>query len=230
MKLNDAYQKLINLKGKTVGEILSKFESSIKEFKINKGGIGQMLLLYLGLPLDTKLTDFVDGELKTNKTDSKGNSKETIFITQILSTIDELIDDNPKSFWTSNLFKKIKNVIVVGICKDDNDISKWKFTFCYNFSYKVNKKLYLKFEKDYYSICKILKYHLKKSYPKDYVGKKYTDGLIHTSNGELIQIRSKDSKPYHPIYSKKYKKFVSNKNHAFYFLRDFIQHVKSEQQ
>ena len=67
MKLNDAYQKLINLKGKTVGEILSKFESSIKEFKINKGGIGQMLLLYLGLPLDTKLTDFVDGELKTIK-------------------------------------------------------------------------------------------------------------------------------------------------------------------
>ena len=63
-----------------------------------------MLLLYLGLPLDTKLTDFVDGELKTNKTDSKGDSKETIFITQILSIIDELIDDTPKSFWTSNLF------------------------------------------------------------------------------------------------------------------------------
>ena len=99
MKLNDAYQKLINLKGKTVGEILSKFESSIKEFKINKGGIGQMLLLYLGLPLDTKLTDFADGELKTNKTDSKGNSKETIYITQISQIIDELIDDNPKSFW-----------------------------------------------------------------------------------------------------------------------------------
>ena len=220
MKLNDAYQKLINLKGKTVGEILSKFESSIKEFKINKGGIGQMLLLYLGLPLDTKLTDFVDGELKTNKTDSKGNSKETIFITQILSIIDELIDDTPKSFWTSNLFKKIKNVIVVGICKDNDDISKWKFTFCYSFSYKENKKLYDQFKKDYESICKQLKVHIQNS----------KDNYIHTSSGKFIQIRSKDSKPYHPIYSKKYKKFVSNKNHAFYFLRDFIGHVKSEQQ
>ena len=35
MKLNDASQKLINLKGKTVGEILSTFESSVKEYKIN---------------------------------------------------------------------------------------------------------------------------------------------------------------------------------------------------
>ncbi len=219
MKLNDAYKKLINLKGKTVGEILSKFESSVKEFKINKGGIGQMLLLYLGLPLDSKLTDFVDGELKTNKTDSKGNSKETIFITQILSTIDELIDDTPKSFWNSNLFKKIKNVIVVGICKDDDDIGKWKFTFCYNFSYKENKKLYDQFKKDYESICEKLKDHIQNS----------KDNYIHTSSGKFIQIRSKDSKPYHPIYSKKYKKYVSNKNHAFYFLKDFIKHVKSEQ-
>ena len=66
MLLNDAHKKLINLKGKTVGEILTQFESRIKEFKINKGGIGQMILLYLGLPLDSKLTDFDDGELKTN--------------------------------------------------------------------------------------------------------------------------------------------------------------------
>ena len=68
MLLKQSLNKLQNLKGVTIGEILSKFNSNINEFKINKGGIGQMLLLYLGLPLDSKLTDFEDGELKTNKT------------------------------------------------------------------------------------------------------------------------------------------------------------------
>ena len=52
------------------------------------------------------------------------------------------------------------------------------------------------------------------------------DGSIHTSNGRYIQIRSKDAKrangEYNPIFSKHLNKFVSNKNHAFYFKRDFM--------
>jgi len=216
MLLNEAYKKLINLKGKTVGEILAQFESSIKEFKINKGGIGQMLLLYLGLTLDNKLTDFDDGELKTNKTDKDGNGKETIFITQVLSIIDELIAETPKDFYSSNLFKKIKNVIIIGVCKDDVDFNKWKFTYCYNFSYTKNKELFKQFESDYNSICNQLKNHIQNS----------KDGFIHTSNGEFIQIRSKDSKPYHSIYSNILEKNISNKNHAFYFKKSLTKYLQ----
>ena len=159
MLLNQSLTKLKKLKGKTVGNLLSEFKSDIKEFKINKGGIGQMLLLYLGLPLDSKLTDFDDGELKTNKTDKNGNSKETIFITQISSIIDELISDNPKNFYQSNLFKKIKNVALVGICKDDKNYNNWKFTYFYNFNYKNNKELFEEFNNDYTNICEKLKQH-----------------------------------------------------------------------
>ena len=219
MLLNDAHKKLINLKGKTVGEILTQFESRIKEFKINKGGIGQMILLYLGLPLDSKLTDFDDGELKTNKTDKDGNSKETIFITQISSIIDELIGEKSKDFFQSNLFKKIKNVALVGICKDDKDFKNWKFTYFYTFSFEKNKKLFNEFNNDYKTICEQLKNHIKTS----------KDNFIHTSNGKYIQVRSKDSKPYHPIYSKKFEKYISNKNHAFYFKKDltkFLERLK----
>ena len=219
MLLNDAHKKLINLKGKTVGEILTQFESRIKEFKINKGGIGQMLLLYLGLPLDSKLTDFDDGELKTNKTDKDGNSKETIFITQISSIIDELIGEKSKDFFQSNLFKKIKNVALVGICKDDTDFNNWKFTYYYTFSFEKNKNLFNEFNNDYKTICEQLKNYIKTS----------KDNFIHTSNGKYIQVRSKDSKPYHPIYSKKFEKYISNKNHAFYFKKDltkFLERLK----
>ena len=217
MLISNAYKKLKNLKGKTVGEILTQFDSSIKEFKINKGGIGQMLLLYLGLTLDNKLTDFDDGELKTNKTDKDGNGKETIFITQVLSIIDDLLAEIPKDFYSSNLFKKISNVIIIGICKDDADFNKWKFTYCYSFSYTKNKKLFKQFESDYNSICNQLKNYIQNS----------KDGFIHTSNGEFIQIRSKDSKPYHPIYSNILKKDVSNKNHAFYFKKSLTKYLKN---
>ena len=192
MLLNQSLTKLKKLKGKTVGNLLSEFKSDIKEFKINKGGIGQMLLLYLGLPLDSKLTDFDDGELKTNKTDKNGNSKETIFITQISSIIDELISDNPKNFYQSNLFKKIKNVALVGICKDDKNYNNWKFTYFYNFNYQHNKELFEEFNNDYITLCDQLKRHIETS----------EDKFIHTSNGKFIQIRSKDSKPYHAIFSK----------------------------
>ena len=217
MLLKQSLNKLQNLKGVTIGEILSKFNSNINEFKINKGGIGQMLLLYLGLPLDSKLTDFEDGELKTNKTDKKGRSKESIFITQISTIIDELICETPKDFYSSTLFEKIKNVVMVGVCKDNVDPNKWFFSYCYNFSYIKNKKLYKQFESDYKSICTQLKAHILNS----------NDGFIHTSNGVHIQIRSKDSgPPYHPIYSNLMKKNISNKNHAFYFLAKFTKHLK----
>ena len=52
------------------------------------------------------------------------------------------------------------------------------------------------------------------------------DGFIHTSNGTHIQVRSKDSKPYHPIYSARYGREVSNKNHAFYFQKQFVYDVR----
>ena len=46
--------------------------------------------------------------------------------------------------------------------------------------------------KDYDTIYQLLNHYIETS----------EDGFIHTSNGKFMQIRSKDSKPYHPIYSK----------------------------
>ena len=69
---------------------------------------------------------------------------------------------------------------------------------------------------DYYSICSQLKHHIETS----------ADGFIHTSNGTHIQVRSKDSKPYHPIFSSVYGRAVSNKNHAFYFQKQFVYDIQ----
>lgn len=56
---------------------------------------------------------------------------------------------------------------------------------------------------------------------------KSPDGFIHTSSGKHIQIRSKDSKPYHPIYSDIYKRNISDKNYDFYFKKQFVIDIRS---
>ena len=50
---------------------------------------------------------------------------------------------------------------------------------------------------------------------------------LHTVNGKFIQIRTKDSKPYTPIYSQKYGRVISDKNRAFYFKKEFMQYIMS---
>lgn len=74
--------------------------------------------------------------------------------------------------------------------------------------------------KDYYSICRQLRYYIENS----------PDGFIHTSNGIHIQVRSKDARDssgnYHPIYSQVYGRNVSNKNHASYFQKQFVYDVR----
>jgi DNA mismatch repair protein MutH len=217
MKLEDAYKTLKTLQNKKITQLINSSNTNIKEFKINKGGVGQLLLQYLGLDLDSNLTDFDDGELKTNKTNKNGISKETIFITQVSKIIDELVSSKPKQFLESNLYKKIKNLIFIGICKDNKNVNEWFFTNCFHVNYKKNPEIYKQLEKDYNDICLQLVNSIETA----------KDKFIHTANGKFIQIRSKDSKPYHPIYSHTYKREISNKNHAFYFKKEFMEYVKT---
>ncbi|QCX33119.1 DNA mismatch repair protein MutH [Caloramator sp. E03] len=213
MKLIDAKERLHLLVGKEFGQVFSK--EQLQDIIRNKGKSGQILELALGLENSSKPLDFEDGELKTNKCDRDGNPKETMFITQIHSIIDELLEQ--KSFYETHVYKKIANLLYVPICKVGAP-EKWMFLSCVHVDLSLDKykEVRLQLEKDYYTICKQLKIHIETS----------SDGFIHTSSGELIQIRSKDSKPYHPIYSQKYGK-VSNKNHAFYFKREFMKCIVS---
>ena len=215
---DEAFIKLKKIQNKSVRDLINPTNSSfrIREAKINKGGLGQMIEAFLGLPPSRTTKDFQDGELKTNKCDRNGKPSEPLAIIMIKSIIDELISDKPQNFFDSNLFKKIENFMVMGVCKESSDIKDWSFKYLFKFSYKKNKPLYKEFEKDYYTICSKIRNDIKNS----------SDGFIHTSNGEFIQIRSKDSKDskgnYHPIYSKLLGKYISNKNHAFYFHRKGI--------
>lgn len=209
MKLKEAQEKIIKLCNIPFSEIFTEddFETIIK----NKGKTGQLLELALGKKLDSFNIDFEDGELKSNKCDSTGKPLETVFITQIASVIDELLQK--KKFEETHLYEKINNMLYVPVCKVGNPRT-WMFLDAVHIDLtdKRFSSLLDIWREDYYSICEQLKNHIETQ----------KDGFIHTSNGTHIQVRSKDSKPYHPIYSNTYGRYVSNKNHAFYFQKQFV--------
>lgn len=212
MYLQEAKEKIQKLSGIPFSELFS--EKDLESITRNKGKTGQLLELALGKKLDNGNLDFEDGELKTNKCDSFGNPEESIFITQISNCIDELLTN--KRFEETHLYAKIKNLLYVPVCKDGESRS-WKFLDPIHID--LNRPEFSElmdiWREDYYSICSQLNQHIKTS----------SDEFIHTSNGKHLQVRSKDSKrkdgSYNKIYSDVYKNFVSDKNHAFYFQRQF---------
>lgn len=213
MRLQEACEKFNSLAGIRFEKLFSP--SDMDMIIVNKGKTGQLLELALGMHLSSTNLDFEDGELKTNKCDAYGNPKETVFITQISSVIDELINQRP--FEDTHLYEKISNILYVPVCKD-GDPRTWMFLPSINIDLTKPNFVELRkiWEDDYYSICRQLKNHIETS----------ADGYIHTSNGKHIQVRSKDSKPYHPIYSSVYGRDVSNKNHAFYFQKQLVHDIK----
>ncbi len=217
MKLAEAHKRLIKLSGIPFGKLFNSTDMDM--IIINKGKTGQLLELALGMNLSSSNLDFEDGELKTNKCDSAGHPLETVFITQISSVIDELIKQRP--FEETHLYEKISNILYVPVCKEGNPRN-WMFLDSINIDLKQGKFSKLKdiWEDDYYSICRQLKKHIENS----------QDGFIHTSNGKHIQVRSKDARDssgnYHPIYSDIYHRYVSDKNHAFYFQKQFVYDIR----
>lgn len=213
MRLEEACNRFNRLAGIRFGDLFSPADMNM--IIINKGKTGQLLELSLGMNLSSTNLDFDDGELKTNKCDAAGNPRETVFITQISSVIDELIQESP--FEQTHLYEKISNILYVPVCKD-GDPKNWMFLPSIHIDLASPRFSELRniWRNDYYSICRQLKRHIETS----------PDGFIHTSNGQHIQVRSKDSKPYHPIYSSAYGRYVSDKNHAFYFQKQFVYDIR----
>jgi len=190
------------------------FKNLPVDLKTNKGNVGQLIELHIGLSLNSELTDFEDGELKTNKADEFGMPRETMFITQISGMFDDLISTPPLSFEETKIYQKIRNLIFLPVVKDSPNSSDWYFTACYHVQIPVGSDLFNSLKLDYATICAKISTNLVSG-----------DGFIHTTTGDLIQIRSKDSKPYHPIFSNSLNRYVSNKNHAFYFKKKFMENI-----
>lgn len=114
MLLEQAVESLEKLKGIPFKEIFNK--EQLDGIIRAKGKSGQIIEIAIGLNNTNTALDFENGELKTNKCNSLGKPLETMFITQISTMIDELL--NEKMFEETKLYKKISNLLYVPICKD----------------------------------------------------------------------------------------------------------------
>ena len=155
----------------------------------NKGVRGQLLELALGIPNSSKLTDLVDGELKSY---TKG---ESVAVTQLRHTLTEVFNKTP--FNQSKLGQKLYNTIYVAFDRNNNYLG--------TKVYEGNNKL---IESDYWDIC----YYISETYEERKTLRTYTG-----RNG-ILQIRTKDSNDrngnYHPIIWEGQQ--ISDKGFAFY--------------
>ena len=81
--------------------------------KKNKGSRGQLIELALGIPNSNKLTDLVDGELKTFTVG------ESIAVTQLLHCLPDIIDGTVE-FENSKVGQKLAQTIYVGFTRNND--------------------------------------------------------------------------------------------------------------
>ncbi len=211
MKLKEAIpkiEKIVNIHFKDLYTI-----DELRDIIIAKGNTGKLLEKIIGLPAGNTLRDFEDGELKTNKCDETGKPLETMFISQISNRFDELLNKELE-FKDSWIYQKIQRLLYVPVVKVDKDPNNWYFLKTVFVDIAKNHEIYQQLKLDFNLI-------------KEKVINDVNSGdrFIHTSSGKYIQIRTKDAKPYNPIYSELLNREVSNKNFAFYFKKDFIKKI-----
>lgn len=214
MKLIEAQTKIEQLAFIPFKGYLSPTQVEDAMMIINKGRTGQLLELTIGLNLSNTTLDFEDGELKTNKCDRFGKPLETMFITQTASIIDELL--SKRNFQDTKVYQKLRRLLYVPISKDGNP-EDWMYLSPIQVDLSLPKYAALaqQLEADYYNICSQMIQQLSES----------NTATLHTVSGEFIQVRTKDSKPYHPIYSNLYQRQISDKNRAFYFKKEFMKYI-----
>ena len=115
----------------------TNFEALPKPRK-NKGVRGQLLEIALGIPNSSKLTDLVDGELKSY---TKG---ESVAVTQLRHTLPEIFNNTP--FNKSKLGIKISRTLYVAFDRQNNFLGTATHT-------ETNKLI----EEDYNDICDFIR-------------------------------------------------------------------------
>lgn len=210
MKFSDIEKKLNECIDKPFKELFN--ETDLVDVIKNKGKSGQLLEKHCGIENGNSLIDLEDMEVKSFK------CGESIAITQVSSHIDDVM--NEIDFKDSWVYQKIRTVLFTEVDKSDSKPENWKYRNYKIVSLDENEELLKRLDKEFKNIC---------TQVKDSVA---NGGQIHTFNGDgintraskaLIQIRTKDSKPYHPISFAGVQ--VSSKNYAFYFRNKFVKEV-----
>ena len=153
------------------------FSKLPKPKKTNKGKRGQLLELALGIANSSKLTDCVDGELKSF------TQGESIAVTSIKHVLPEIM--NNVSFHETKLGRKLKRTLYVKFSSDNEFIGSTVM------SQELDPKHYAEIEQDYNDI---------KNKVVELVNQKKQLATI-TGRNKVLQIRTSGSKKSDGTYT-----------------------------
>jgi DNA mismatch repair protein MutH len=216
LTVSEVLPALESIAGKRFGEFMppGRLAALRGGGNINKGMVGQVLEQVLGVGNSSRTLDLADGELKTHKSTPAGVPMETVAVTMVSTIIDELFDHRP--FDQTRVYKKLNRTIFVPAYRDRSaNPEDWMFLRPVFVDlddpawFVVKERLH----RDYDSIC----LHTQTCFS---AGDKMLHGT--PAPNRVLQIRTKDSAPYSPIYSARAGRYVSNKNYAFYLTKGFV--------
>ena len=190
-----------HLVGQPVGELLSTQD---------KGEAGRMLQELLGIAHDGRALDLSDGELKTVQVkvveDEDGNlvrTQETIAVSQLPRELDRADDGNV----IERILGKLSNTVIVEHLVFPDGRRVWGSVF--RIDARRDIQLMFALTLDYNNLITSLRTDAKLL------------GQLHTRSASLMQVRTKDQKPYTAMTLDGAQ--VSDKRRALYLLGSFLQ-------
>ncbi len=117
-----------------------------------------------------------------------------------------------------DLRRKVENLLYVPVYREGPE-RQWMFLPPIHIDMRTSKYAFMLdlLEQDYLAISRTLRNQVEAG----------PNSQIHTASARYMQVRTKDSRPYHPIFSSHYGRYISNKNYAFYFKWDFMIYLQS---
>ncbi|MFT4702945.1 MAG: DNA mismatch repair protein MutH [Bradymonadia bacterium] len=211
-RFEDLWPQLCELAGRPFGDLLP--QATLQSMHLNKGGAGLAIESLLGIPAGSRLTDYVDGELKTYRADRDGFPMETVAITQIGSDVDRYLD-MPR-FVDTPLHEKVRHTALLGVYRDSDDPADWQIALAMELDASEGSYWFDRLERSYNDLLAQLLEWLREPAP------------FHTMNAQWLQIRVRDSKPYTPLVSERLGRELWNKKLGFYFQRQFVRALVEE--
>lgn len=222
--LIDYLPQIRELAGKPFTDVFT--EEELAEMRKDKGKVGRMLEKKIGLLNTSSLKDFSDGELKTFKATGEGKPLQTVAVTMLPKTMNELLD-NPLPFRESKIFDKIRHTVYVPVNKT-GEVGDWRFgePFVVDLADLEYGELLAELEEEYDTLMANMGAQMRR---KAKLSTRQDSVTVHggkVRRNRFLQERTKDSRPYTPMEYADVQtgeiRTASDKRRAFYLKKEFL--------
>ena len=214
----EALERLAPLVGRPFSEIFDAQKLAdlrachTRAVSLNKGAIGALLERALDLPVSTALLDLEGGELKTHRAGPDGSPRQTVAVTTHLE-VERMIE--APGFWSNSaVCEKLGRVVLASVLRE-GDVAGWQMLGLryLDLGDPACADIARRLERDHGDACE----SMATAYA---AGRRFSTCHDTPAPGRLLQVRSKDTKPYHPVTYRE--QTLYNSGLGFYLTREAV--------